>query len=54
MASTTECDELQSFLGLAAYNRQFITGFFFIAERLFNLCTKKCTALLVTGTMNYN
>ena len=40
MASTTECEELQSFLGLAAYNRQFIIGFSFIAERLFNLCTK--------------
>ena len=40
MASTTECEELQSFLDLAAYNRQFIIGFSFTAERLFNLCTK--------------
>ena len=40
MASTTEREELQIFLGLAAYNRPFIIGFSFIAERLFNLCTK--------------
>ena len=39
-ATPLDVKELQSFLGLASYYRQFISGFSIIAEPLYKLCRK--------------